>query len=235
MSGVDSRDYVSWGSFELKRAIRLSLSASRPTNIQLCEVAHRTVKFPREYVSATANDADKAIAQLNQVPIFLSRMEHFRKFVADYMDVSWPVEKNANEPRHHRLKEVAEDVIKAQASAGWAILKTDFHNIRKKSMDEVYDAITRCCREKVKPWRAPLKCGRNLQGYRYHLLLVHLPRRTDRRRSIILRRAKMLPLLKMSCLRWWKVMTSTKCFPLSRLIPPMHCVLLHRLLPRHLI
>ena len=149
MSGVDSRDYVSWGSFELKRAIRLSLSASRPTNIQLCEVAHRTVKFPRVYVSATANDADKAIAQLNQVPIFLSRMEHFRKFVAEYMDVSWPVEKNANEPRHHRLNEVAEDVIKAQASAGWAILKTDFHNIRKKSMDEVYDAITRCCREKV--------------------------------------------------------------------------------------
>jgi len=100
-------------------------------------------------VSATANDADKAIAQLNQVPIFLSRMEHFRKFVADYMDVRWPAERNANEARHHRLNEVAEDVIKTQASAGWAILKTDFHSIRKKSMGEVYDAITRCCREKV--------------------------------------------------------------------------------------
>lgn len=147
--GAPSKNYAHWQHFELKKATMLALSASRPTSLQLCEIAQRVVKYPRVMASATASETDKALAQLNQVPLFLSRLDHFRRFVDEYIGVSWPAERNANEARVHRLNEVAEAAVKAHAPVAWNIIKTDFYDLRKKRFQELCDGLTRTCRERV--------------------------------------------------------------------------------------
>jgi hypothetical protein len=146
------RKVKTWTPQQLKTAMRRYFQTFQLHAEDLCEVANACIRFPKTgMVRDTASPAQRAIAQLAQLPVYCASLARFNHFVTEYqlLSAGWPKERNPTRRKAHRLNEVLQDILKDNAKYAWSVLEIDFYEYRKCTFRQLVDNLRDLCVAKI--------------------------------------------------------------------------------------